>query len=239
MKLENRVAVITGASRGIGKCIATCLAQEGVNLALIARNEKDLKATAFICEQYGVTAKIYPFDLTDIEGISHLVNNIKRDFRHIDVLVNDAGKYEEADPFTTDLSGWDDTLDLNFKSVYHLTNEIIRTFSNSETAVINISSISGLTIVEGGEIYNASKAAMKSYGGCLFESIRERGTKVVNIYPGYVNTSMSEGEPLDHRKMIQPVDVASAVIWALKTHSNICPTDITLRPQFSPSKKAA
>lgn len=240
MKLDNRVAVVTGASRGIGKAIAICLAKEGVHLALVARNEKDLCSTAFTCEQYGVTAKIYPFDLTDLDGIPHLVSTMKRDFRHIDILVNDAGKYEEADPMDTDLTGWDKTLDLNFKSVYHLTTEIIRSFTEKETAVVNISSISGLTVTGGGEIYNASKAAIKSYGGCLFEDLREKGTKVINIYPGYVNTSMtSKDVNLDHAKMIQPQDVASTVLWALQTPSNTCPTDITLRPQFSPSKKAA
>jgi NADP-dependent 3-hydroxy acid dehydrogenase YdfG len=240
MKLDNRIAVVTGASRGIGKCIAISLAQAGVHLALIARNEKDLCATAYTCEQYGVTAKIYPFDLTDLEGIPHLVATIKRDFKHIDILINDAGKYEEADPAASDVSSWDKTLDLNFKSVYHLTTEIIRNFSEKETAIVNISSISGLTVTGGGEIYNASKAAIKSYGGCLFEDLRENGTKVINIYPGYVNTSMtSEESKLDHAKMIQPKDVADAVLWAIQTPSTTCPTDITLRPQFSPSKKAA
>lgn len=240
MKLDNRVAIVTGASRGIGRCIAIYLAQEGVHLALVARNEKDLCSTAFTCEQYGVTAKIYPYDLTDLEGIPHLVSTIKRDFRHIDILVNDAGKYEEANPLETNLDGWDKTLDLNFKSVYHLTTEVIRSFSEKETAIVNISSISGLTVTGGGEIYNASKAAIKSYGGCLFEDLRENGTKVINIYPGYVNTSMTKDETkLDPAKMIQPQDVATTVLWALQTPSNTCPTDITLRPQYSPSKKAA
>jgi 3-oxoacyl-[acyl-carrier protein] reductase len=239
MKLDNKVAVVTGASRGIGKSIAHCLAEEGVHLALVARNEKDLASTAFACEQYGVMSKIYPYDLSNIEKIPELVERIKKDFRHIDILINDAGKYETADPYESDLSAWDKTLDVNFRSVYHLTTEIIRSFPEGETAVVNISSISGLTVTEGGEIYNASKAAMKSYGGCLFESIRERGTKVVNIYPGYVNTSMVAGSSLDLEKMIQPMDIASAVIWSLKTPRNTCPTDITIRPQFSPSKHAA
>lgn len=239
MKLDNKVAVITGASKGIGKAIAHSLAQEGVHLALIARNEKELNATAFACEQYGVTAKVYPFDLSNIDGIPDLVNRIKKDFRSFDILINDAGKYEEADPYTSDLSSWDKALDINFKSVYHLTTEVIRNFKDNESAVVNISSISGLTITEGGEIYNSSKAALKSYGGCLFESIRERGTKVVNIYPGYVNTNMVAADKLDHKKMIQPNDIASAVIWSLRMPANACPTDITIRPQFSPSKKAA
>jgi NADP-dependent 3-hydroxy acid dehydrogenase YdfG len=239
MELNNKVAIVTGASRGIGKCIATCLAEEGMHLALIARNEEDLTNTAHVCEKFDVTARTYPFDLTKVNDIPILVEKIKIDFGRLDVLINDAGRYEEADPFTKDLTHWDETLDLNFRSVYHLTTEVIRSFETDETAVVNISSISGLTIVEGGEIYNASKAAMKSYGGCLFESIRERGTKVVNIYPGYVNTSMVSQDKLDTRKMIQPKDIASAVLWALKMPANACPTDITIRPQFSPSKFAA
>jgi len=240
MKLNNKVAVVTGASRGIGKSIALALAQEGVNLALLARNEKDLASTAFACEQYGVTAKYYPIDLIEMNLIPELIDKIKKDFKWVDILINDAGHYTDSDPFNDDLSEWDYTLDLNFKAPYHLTNALLKILRpEQETAVINISSISGLTITGGGEIYNASKAALKSFGGCLFESVREKGIKVTNIYPGYVNSSMTSENKLDHSKMIQPQDVASAVVWALGMPANACPTDITIRPQFSPSKKAA
>jgi NADP-dependent 3-hydroxy acid dehydrogenase YdfG len=239
MKLMKKVAVVTGASRGIGKCIAVSLAQEGVSLALLARDEKELAATAFACEQYGVTAKVYPIDLSHIEDIEKIILKIKNDFKEVNILVNDAGKYADGDPFDSNLKEWDYALDLNFRAPYHLTNNLLKIFNlNEESAVINISSISGLTITEGGEIYNASKAALKSYGGCLFESVREKGIKVTNIYPGYVNTNMTAGGKLNHDKMIQPQDIASAVVWALSMPSNACPTDITIRPQFSPSKTA-
>lgn len=238
MNLTKKVAIITGASRGIGKCIALSLAGEGTHLALVARTEKDLEVTAYACEQFGVTVKTYPFDLSQVDQIPELVEKIKNDFNHVDILVNDAGRYEEGDPFSSDVKSWDYTLDVNFKAVYHLTNEVIKLFPESEGAVINISSISGLTVTGGGEIYNASKAALKSYGGCLFEDVRERGIKVTNIYPGYVNTAMTAEDELDHAKMIQPQDIASAVLWALKMSKNVCPTDITIRPQFSPSKAA-
>lgn len=240
MKLENKVAIITGASRGIGKNIALNLAQEGTHVALIARSERELAATAFACEQYGVTAKFYPFDLTEIDKIPELVGKIQKDFKVVHILINDAGRYVEGDPIESDLKIWDQTLDLNFKAVYHLTQEVLKIFpEDSEAAVINISSISGLTTTGGGEIYNASKAALKSYAGCLYEDVRERGIKVTTIYPGYVNTSMTSGDRLDPDKMIQPEDIASAVNWALKIPETSCPTDITIRPQRSPSLKAA
>ncbi len=240
MKLENKVAIVTGAGRGIGKAIALNLAQEGTHLALIARTEREIAATAFACEQYGVTAKYYPFDLTQISRIPWLVEQIKRDFKEINILINDAGRYEEADPIDSNLKEWDKTLDLNFKAIYHLTQEVLKIFpENREAAVINISSISGLTTTSGGEIYNSSKAALRSYAGCLYEDVRERGIKVTTIYPGYVNTSMTAEDKLDHDKMIQPEDIASAVNWALKIPETACPTDITIRPQRSPSRKAA
>lgn len=235
MKLENKVVVLTGAGRGIGRAIALNLAQEGVHLALIARTEKEIASTAFACEQYGVTAKYYPFDLTEIEKIPELIRKIHNDFKRIHVLINDAGRYETVDLTSNDLSSWDDILDINFKAVYHLTQEILPHLRlNDEGAIINISSIAGLLPSKGGEIYNSSKAALKSYSGCLYEDVRELGIKVVTIYPGLVNTVMNNGGKFDDAKMIQPEDIASAVNWSLKLSDSACPTEITIRPQRSP-----
>lgn len=235
MKLKNKTAIITGASRGIGKAIAEALASEGVHLALIARSEEGLSRTEEICRSHGVTVKKYVFDLTQIQDIPELLKNIQKDYETVDILVNDAGRYESGDPFESKLEDWDYTLDLNFRAVYHLTNQALDLFpSHQEAGIINICSISGLTTSKGGEIYNSSKHALKAYAGCLFESIRERGIKVTSIYPGYVNTGMVNGDRIIPEKMIQAKDIASAVTWALQIPENACPTDITIRPQKSP-----
>jgi NADP-dependent 3-hydroxy acid dehydrogenase YdfG len=235
MNLKNKTAIVTGASRGIGKAIAEALAREGVHLALIARSEEGLTRTEEICRSHGVMVKKYPFDLTRINEIPELLKRIKKEYQTIDILVNDAGRYESGDPFESKLEDWDYTLDLNFRAVYHLTNQALELFpSDQEAGIINICSISGLTTSKGGEIYNSSKHALKAYAGCLFESIRERGIKVTNIYPGYVNTGMVNGDNILPEKMIQPEDIASAVSWALSVPENACPTDITIRPQRSP-----
>lgn len=236
MKLENKVAIVTGAGRGIGKAIALNLAQEGIHLALVARTEKEIASTAFACEQYGVTAKYYPFDLTAVEKIPELIKQIHNDFKRIHILINDAGKYETVEATSKDhLSSWDEVLDLNFKAVYHLTQEVLPMMRlNEEGAIISISSIAGLIPSKGGEIYNSSKAALKSYSGCLYEDVREFGIKVVTIYPGLVNTAMNSGDKYDDAKMIQPEDIASAVNWSLKLSNNACPAEITIRPQRSP-----
>lgn len=240
MKLENKVVIITGAGRGIGRAIALNLAQEGAHLALVARTEREIASTAFACEQYGVMAKYYPFDLTQIDKIPELVKKIHNDFKRIHVLINDAGRYETVDLTSSNLSSWDEVLDINFKAVYHLTQELLPILKqNEEGAIINISSIAGLLPSKGGEIYNSSKAALKSYAGCLYEDVRELGIKVVTIYPGLVNTAMNSGDKFDDNKMIQPDDIASAVNWSLKLPDSACPTEITIRPQRSPVRPQA
>lgn len=237
MNLKNKTAIVTGASRGIGKSIAEALAREGVNVALVARSEEGLSRTKEICRSYGVRVSKFPFDLTILNEIPQLLKNIQKEFQTIEILINDAGRYESGDPFKSKLADWDYTLDLNFRAVYHLTNQVLELIPpDQEAGIINICSISGLTTSKGGEIYNSSKHALKAYAGCLFESIRERGIKVTNIYPGYVNTGMVSSDNILPEKMIQPEDIASAVTWALKVPENACPTDITIRPQRSPYK---
>ena len=79
MNLTRKTAIVTGASRGIGKCIALSLAEEGTHLALVARTKKDLEVTAYACEQFGVTVKTYPFDLSGVDKIPQLIEKINKD----------------------------------------------------------------------------------------------------------------------------------------------------------------
>jgi 3-oxoacyl-[acyl-carrier protein] reductase len=238
MHLSGKVALVTGASRGIGRSIAIALARQGCRLALVARSEDGLKHTAGECAALGASAEIFPFDLTHTQRLPQLIRAIREKMGTVHILVNDAGRYETGDPLTSDLAAWDQTLDLNFRSVYHLTNQLLEEMlKHEESAVVNICSIASLMTSAGGEIYSASKHALKGYGGSLFESIREKGAKVVNIYPGFVNTDLVDQQRLIAEKMIQPDDIASSVIWALAMPGNACATDITIRPQRSPYRK--
>lgn len=237
MKLESKTAIITGASQGIGKAVALNLAQEKINLALIGRNEKRLKEVADECIKFGVTVRIYPFDLTQVEKITSLVEKMKNEFKTLDILVNCAGTYEKGNPFECDLEKWDYALNLNFRSVYHLTNQVLKSIADEEAgAIINVSSIAGQMSYKGGEIYCATKHALKAYSNCLFESVREKNIKVTCLFPGFVNTEMGREDHLDAEKMIQAEDIANTVNWFLKIPMTACPTEITIRPQRSPYK---
>jgi len=237
MKLNNKVALITGASQGIGRAIALNLASEKIDLALVGRNESKLKAVADECLKFGVKVKVYSFDLAQIDKIPFLIENVKNDFNSLNILVNNAGTYTKGNPFESDLKDWDYALDLNFKAVYHLTNQALKLISQDDSgAVINISSISGQITYKGGEIYCATKFALRAYSNCLFESVREKNIKVTCIFPGYVNTEMGRGENLDESKMIQPDDIATTINCFLKTPLTACQTEIVIRPQLTPYK---
>lgn len=237
MKLDKKTALITGASQGIGRAIALDLANEKINLALVGRNEEKLKEVAHECEKLGSKVKIYPFDLTDIEKIPSLIEKVKVDFQVLHILVNNAGTYVDGNPFESDLKEWDYALDLNFRAVYHLTNQALALIPDQDSgAIINVSSIAGQMTYKGGEIYCATKFALRAYSNCLFESLREKNIKVTCIYPGFVNTELGRGENLDESKMIQPEDIASTVNFFLKTPITACQTEIIIRPQRTPYK---
>ncbi len=237
MKLDNKTALITGASQGIGRAIALNLASEKINLALVGRNEARLKEVAHECEKFGVKVKTYAFDLAEVDKIPSLVEKVKADFNELSILVNNAGTYASGNPFESDLKKWDYALDLNFRAVYHLTNQALALISEQDCgAIIHISSIAGQMTYKGGEIYCATKHAVRAYSNCLFESVREKNIKVTSISPGYVNTEMGRGENLDESKMIQPEDIANTVNWFLKMPATACPSEITLRPQRTPYK---
>jgi NADP-dependent 3-hydroxy acid dehydrogenase YdfG len=234
MNLKNKVAVITGASQGIGKATALMLAQDGINLALIGRNKEKLQMVADECEDLGVKASVFSFDLTNVEKIPVLISDILKKFPAIDFLINNAGTYVDGNPFESDLKKWDYALDLNFRSVYHLTNQFLTFFNKDGGAIINVSSISGMQTSAGGEIYNSTKHALRAYSNCLFESVREKNIKVTCICPGFVNTEMSLKPNLNSEKMIQPEDIANSILWVLKIPNTACPTEITVRPQLTP-----
>lgn len=237
MNLQNKIAVITGASQGIGESIALSLAKEGVHLALIGRNKAKLQKVASVCEELGGKVSVFAFDLTEIEKIPELVGTILATFPRLDILVNNAGTYVKGDPYDSDIKMWDYALDLNFRSVYHLTNRLLPSISSDGGAIINISSIAGLMTYKGGEIYTATKYALRAYSNCLFDSVREKGIKVTCLFPGLVNTELGREENIIPEKMIQPEDIAISVLMALKIPATACPTEITVRPQFSPYRK--
>jgi len=234
--LKGTVAIITGASRGIGAAVAMALSQAGVRVALTARSEDSLAQTAKACVEG--SALCIPADLSDMAITKTVVDETLKKFGRIDFLINNAGMYEGGNIAEADLEKWDRALDLNVRALMHLTRHALPEIQkNSGGAVINIASVAGKMTFAGGSNYCASKHAVMGFSGSVFDDVRETGVKVCAICPGYVNTDMVSNDKLDGAKMIQPEDIAKTIMFVLTFPDTGCPTEIVVRPQRSPYRQ--
>lgn len=235
---ERGTAVITGASRGIGRAIALNLAEEHFSVGLIGRDLHELEEVAAACREFGVQARSYAVDLRHAEHIEDLMPQVVSDLGGITVLVNNAGVCIERDVREATLEEWDTTFAVNMRAVFAMTRAALPYLQQATSAaIINISSIADQRTYAGGTMYTASKHALAGFSGSLFQDVHEQGIKVSTISPGYVNTAMHENDPrLEPSRMLQPEDIAQAVRFVVNFPGNACPTEITIVPQRSPKK---
>lgn len=233
MDIRDRTVLITGASGGIGAAVARRLASDGMAVALAGRNRDRLEAVAKDCVSLGADAELFAGDITDDAYTAALPEAVKARFGALHALVNNAGLFETDAFDVADLSRWDAALDINFRSLVHLTKAAVPLLlEHPESAVINLSSIAGRMTFGGGGIYSATKHAVHAFSGCLFDDLRDRGLKVSALYPGFVDTGMTAAIAGERARMIQPDDVARTVQFVLTFPANACPTEIVIRPQF-------
>ena len=234
--LHGSVALITGASRGIGTAVAEKLAAEGCHVALVARSDAALEETLRRCTTHGVRAVAVPADLARPEAPEAVVAGTIAAFSRLDMLVNNAGVMLHGAAQDADLRAWDETLNVNLRSLMHLTRHALpHLMRQPRSAILNISSIAGKMGFAGGGAYCASKHGVMGFSEAIFEDVREHGVKVCAICPGYVRTDLiSARGGLDPEKMLQPEDVADAVLFVAKSAQTACPTEIVLRPQRTP-----
>lgn len=232
-----RNILVTGASRGIGKECAIALATPSTRLVLHARSAEALREVADTCQALGATVRLLPLDLSDVSSIKPAVEHLVDEIGSIHTVVNNAGIWIE-EPFAQgNMDLWDQALDVNLKSVIHLCRYTLGKMPDNGAMIFIASTASKRTYAKGTN-YCAAKFGLNGFTGALFEDVRERGIKVCSIFPGVVNTDMHADDPsFDVEKMIQPQDVAQAVVYALNTPHNICPTEIVLQPQKYPKAK--
>lgn len=237
MAASDKVALVTGAGRGIGRAVALALGREGYRVALVARTSPELDEVARELESDGGEALVLPTDLADAEATSLAVRRAVERFGRLDVVVNNAGLGEEHTFSEIQFEEIDRVLDVTLRGTLVTTRAALPYLLQRPegAAVINIASIAGRRAVKGAGVYTAAKHGVVGFTESLFEEVRESGLKVCAILPGFVDTAMvADATPAQRAKMVAPEDVADAVIWALATSSRTCPTEIVLRPQRSP-----
>ena len=236
MRLDGKVAVVTGAGRGIGQAIALSLAKSGCRVVLSARTRAQLEEVQRKIQQAGGEAATVPADLTRDEAIETLAAESRRAYGAVDILINNAGWGKRAPVVKINAEDLDQTLRLNLRAPILLAKRLLPDMiAKNEGAVINIGSVSGKTGEANGAAYSATKFGLIGFTQSLYEEVREQGIKVSVILPGFVDTPLiPPNRQLDRSKMIQAEDIAQAVHYVLTSPPASCPVEITIRPQRSP-----
>ena len=221
--LKGKIAVVTGASRGIGEAIALKLASLGADIAVIyAGNSLAAQNVCDHCrEDYGVKASAYQCDVSSFETAKQTVAAIKADFGTVHILVNNAGITRDGLCAMMKEEDFDAVLDTNLKGAFHMIRHCTGMFlKNREGCIINIASVVGLTGNAGQSNYAASKAGLIGLTKSIAKELAPRGIRCNAIAPGFIKTDMTESQadnpllaavPLG--RMGEPADVADAAAY--------------------------
>jgi len=191
--LENKVALVTGASRGIGEAIAIKFAENGANVAFtyLSSDEK-AKALEDKLTGMGVKAKAYKSNAADYPAAEQLANDVVKEFGTIDICVNNAGISKDNLLLRLTPEQWDDVIQANLKSVYNLTRQVIKPMMKARSgSIINMSSIVGVKGNAGQSSYAASKAGIIGFSKSIAMEMGSRNIRCNVIAPGFVETDMT------------------------------------------------
>ena len=231
MELKNKVAVITGASRGIGKEIALSLAAEDVRVALIGRTQSDLETISESILQKEASG--YAVDISNEKAVEETILEILNEFGQIDFLINNAGvgSFNEFEKFSE--NEWDRIMDTNVKGTFLMTKHVIPSMKKKKSGhILTIASDVSKRTFANGSVYCASKYAQDALISTLRKEVRPFGVKVSLIYPGMVDTYFGDskmGE--DHKQMwLKVQDIAQAAVYVLNTPKHMVVDELMIHP---------
>ncbi|MEX0612968.1 MAG: 3-oxoacyl-[acyl-carrier-protein] reductase [Pirellulales bacterium] len=222
--LNGRTAIVTGASRGIGKAIALRLAGAGAKVACVARNVDKLQETADAITAAGGAAEVHPCDVTDSAAVTKLIEDLAEKWGGIDILVNNAGITKDTlIPRMSD-EDWDAVIATNLRSVFLFTRACSLVMMRKRSGrIINISSVSGLMGNPGQANYSASKAGVIGLTRTVAQELASRKVTVNAICPGFIASEMTQamGATLDEfvktripaKRLGEADEVADAVLY--------------------------
>ncbi len=234
-RLKGKNAIVSGASRGIGRAVAVALAAEGASVLAVARNSVALDHTVAAAEACGGRCLPLLLDVTMDGAAERAVGAAMQAFGGIDILINNAGIATSGTVRDTSQVAFHEIMRTNLDATFLFCQAVIPHMTVSGGAIVNIASIFGKQGMAGNAVYSASKFAVVGLSQALFEEVRELGIKVCCICPGFVNTPMvTDDRNLDRAKMLQAQDVADCVTWVVTSSPTVCPVEIVLRPQRTP-----
>lgn len=240
-KLEGKVAIVTGASSGLGRATAAALAGAGADVALLARSEEDLERVAAEVEAPGRRALALPVDLADEVQIEEAVSNVIKNFGRVDVLVNAAGTDAPGAVEDLDVEGWDRTLDVNLRAPFLLSKAVFPHMREAGSGtIVNISSVAGKKGWAEASAYCASKFGLSGLTQALADEGRAHGIRACILYPGAMATNWGAWTPEQRReneeenaspaKVLPPAQVADYITWFAASPPEFVLTEAIITP---------
>jgi 3-hydroxy acid dehydrogenase/malonic semialdehyde reductase len=239
----NKIALITGASAGIGEACARVLAKEGYQLILAARRKERLEKLAEELKQaYSTKSYLIELDVRDKAAVNEVFGNLPAEWKAVDVLVNNAGLSQGLDPIQTgDTDDWDRMIDTNIKGLLYITRAITPGMVERKTGhIINIGSIAGKEVYPNGNVYCATKHAVDALSKGMRIDLLPYGIKVTAIHPGMVETEFSivrfkgdEDRAAAVYHNLEPLvaqDIAEAAWFAISRPPHVNINDLLIMP---------
>jgi NAD(P)-dependent dehydrogenase (short-subunit alcohol dehydrogenase family) len=224
------IAWVTGASSGIGRALALALRREGMCVALVGRNVERLSEAA------GGGSRIYPADLADDRSLRALLEQFERELAAVDVLVHGAGAIALGAVEDAPVEQFDLQYRVNLRAPFLLTQALLPKLKRACGQVVFINSSAGLAGRAGAAQYSATKHGLKALADSLRDEVNASGVRVLSIFPGRVSTPMQEailrgeGRPWKPERLMQPEDVAQAMVSALSLPRTAELTSLSIRP---------
>jgi len=225
--LKDKVAIVTGGTRGIGRAIVLALAKEGAKVAFnYVKSENEAKELLKEVKELGSEALSYKFDVRDFNLAKEFVTKVKEYFGGLDILVNNAGIIKDKALMLMEENDWRDVIDTNLTGYFNLARVCIVGFLKQKSgSIINISSVSGVTGTARQTNYSAAKAGIIGFTKSLAKEVASYNIRVNAVAPGFIDTQMSQELKTDYRKKLEalipkgafgrPQDVANAVLFLL------------------------
>lgn len=230
MDIDSKVAIITGASSGIGAEFSRALINKGATVYGLARSTDKLKT---IREKLGSQFIPITMDITDHDAIESWIGETFSDQNQPDILINNAGLGRFGDVDELSLDEWEAMIQTNLSGTFYMTRQLVPLMKQNQSTchIINIASIAGKIGNPQLTGYNASKFGVRGFSEALFKEVRYDGIKVTCFYPGSIATNFfGQNDMETHSNMMQPDEVADVLINILETPDNFLINDITMRP---------
>ncbi|HSM84180.1 MAG TPA: SDR family oxidoreductase [Nodosilinea sp.] len=230
-----RRALVTGASRGIGKATAQALAQAGYDVALISRSLETLKPVQEELMTHGVTVKAYAVDLAQMQGLGEQLAAVLDDFGPLSAVVNNAGMGYTGALATMPLADWQRVMDLNVTSVFQCLQAVVPVLrASGGGTIVNVASVAARSAFPDWGAYTVSKAAIVALSRVLAVEERAHGIRVVTVSPGAVNTPIWDTDTVqadfDRTAMLSPAVVAQTILHTILLPPGAVIEDLTLMP---------